>query len=284
MKGLSDLINWLIGSGHVPRQFRGIGVTRTRLKIHLLLLSAVLLLLPATAFSEAGEDTAASSSIIDQYVQAAESHQDILRGGSMEVQIDASVPRLKQHGRLYALRNISKVGKVTYRVLGFQGNNTVKKEVIARYLQAEQQGQADRNLAVLPANYKFKYKGERAVNSGEDVYVFHLAPHKKRVGLFKGELWLDARTYLPVYEKGRLVKNPSIFFKKVDFERNYAIRNGLPVPQSMSSIIQTRLVGKVELSVSYSNFSPATGSDGTNPTTESNGMSAVPAAPVMSAN
>jgi hypothetical protein len=174
---------------------------------------------------------------------------------------------------------------VTYRVLGFQGNNTVKKEVIARYLQAEQQGQGDRKLAVLPTNYKFKYKGERAVNSGEDVYVFHLSPHKKRVGLFKGELWLDARTYLPVYEKGRLVKNPSIFFKKVDFERNYAIRNGVPVPQSMSSIIQTRLVGKVELNVSYSNFSPDTRTDETSPATESTDMSAAPAArPAMSAN
>jgi hypothetical protein len=176
------------------------------------------------------------------------------------------------------------VGKVTYRVLGFQGNNTVKKEVIARYLQAEQQGQGDRKLAVLPDNYKFKYKGERAVNGGEDVYVFHLSPHKKRVGLFKGELWLDARTYLPVYEKGRLVKNPSIFFKKVDFERNYAIRDGVPVPQSMNSTIQTRLVGKVELSVSYSNFSPDTGTDETSPVTESTDMSAVPVTRTMSAN
>lgn len=285
MKGLSGLVNCLIGSEHVQRQFRGAQrVSRIRLRTHLFLLSAILLLLPAAAFSETGEDTAASSSIIDQYVQAAQAQQDMLRGGSMEVQIDASVPRLKQHGHLYALRNISKVGKVTYRVLGFQGNNTVKKEVIARYLQAEQQGQGDRKLAVLPANYKFKYKGERDVNGGEDVYVFHLSPHKKRVGLFKGELWLDARTYLPVYEKGRLVKNPSIFFKKVDFERNYAIRNGVPVPQSMSSVIQTRLVGKVELSVSYSNFSPDTGTVETRPAAESTDMSAVPATPALSAN
>jgi hypothetical protein len=284
MKGLSDLINWPIGSERARRLFRGAArVVSIRLRTHLFLLSAILLFLPAAAFSEAGQDTA-SSSIIDQYVQAAQAHQDVLRGGSMEVQIDASVPRLKQHGRLYALRNISKVGKVTYRVLGFQGNNTVKKEVIARYLQAEQQGQGDRKLAVLPANYKFKYKGERAVNGGEDVYIFHLSPHKKRVGLFKGELWLDARTYLPVYEKGRLVKNPSIFFKKVDFERNYAIRNGVPVPQSMNSVIQTRLVGKVELNVSYSNFSAGTRTDETSPATESTDMSVVPSRPAMSAN
>ena len=67
-------------------------------------------------------------------------------------------------------------------------------------------------------------------------------------------MWLDAATYLPVYEKGRLVKNPSIFFKRVDFERAYSIENGIPVPVRMASVIKTRLVGKIELNVNYSNF------------------------------
>jgi hypothetical protein len=71
--------------------------------------------------------------------------------------------------------------------------------------------------------------------------------------LFKGELWLDASNYFPVYEKGRLVKNPSIFFKKVEFERAFAIQNGVPVPAHLVSTIQTRLVGKVELDVNYRN-------------------------------
>ena len=64
----------------------------------------------------------------------------------MEVEISASVPRLQEHGKLRALRKISKVGLITYRVLGFQGDNTVKKEVIARYLQAEQKSQRDPGL------------------------------------------------------------------------------------------------------------------------------------------
>ena len=89
-------------------------------------------------------------------------------------------------------------------------------------------------------------------DAGNERYVFQLAPRKKRVGLFKGELWLDARTYLPVVEKGRLVKNPSVFFRKVDFERDFALRNGSSVPARMSSTIDTRLVGKVNLTVNYS--------------------------------
>jgi len=169
----------------------------------------------------------------------------------MEVEINASVPRLQQHGKLRALRKISKVGLITYRVLGFQGDNTVKKEVIARYLQAEQQSQSDPGLTLTPANYKFKLKGQRQVQENEIVYMFQVSPRKKRVGLFKGELWLDSQSFLPVLEKGRLVKNPSIFFKKVDFERAFAIRNGVSVPAHMTSTIDTRVVGIVELDINY---------------------------------
>jgi len=139
-------------------------------------------------------------------------------------------------------------------VLGFQGDNSVKNQVIARYLEAEQQAQGKQDMAITPGNYKLKYKGERALAGDRRVYVFDLAPRKKRVGLFKGEIWLDASSYLPVYEKGRLVKNPSIFFKRVDFERAYNIQDGVQVPAYTASEIDTRLVGKVELNVSYSNF------------------------------
>jgi hypothetical protein len=198
---------------------------------------------------DSSEDSASpSKTIINKYLEAANQQP---AEHSMEVEINASVPRLQQHGKLRALRKISKVGLITYRVLGFQGDNTVKKEVIARYLQAEQQSQKDASMMLTPANYKFKLKGEQHVPGASDAYVFQVSPRKKRAGLFKGELWLDARSYLPVLEKGRLVKNPSIFFKNVDFERAFAIQNGVSVPAHMTSTINTRIVGIVELDIHY---------------------------------
>ena len=193
-----------------------------------------------------------ASGIITKYLQATQ-HHDELRNASMQVDINASIVKLKEHGTLRALRKISKVGEVTYRVLFFQGDNTVKNDVIARYLQAEQQGRGDQKLAISPANYKFKFRGKKSANNGS-VYVFQLSPRKKKVGLFKGEIWLDASTYLPLVEKGKLVKNPSIWFKKVEFEREFAIQNGLSVPSKMNSTIDVRLIGKVDLQINYSNF------------------------------
>jgi hypothetical protein len=201
-----------------------------------------------------------SAAIISKYLEATQvqrPHGD----ASMLLDINASVPRLKKTGRLRALRKISSVGRITYRVLGFQGDNSVKKDVIARYLQADQEGQNDARLALSPANYKFTFKGMKRTDNGQSAYVFQLSPRAKRVGLFRGELWLDANSFLPVFEKGRLIKNPSIFFKKVDFERAFLIHDGISVPARMSSTIQTRLVGKVELNVDYSAVPDNNGDD-----------------------
>jgi hypothetical protein len=260
---VTDLLHWLISPSRQAGRRRPTGTCKSDLKRQVSAVSAALLLLASAGFGDAGDTYTdgqphgSSIEIINKYLQATQTHEDTLRGVSMEVDINADVPSLKEHGRLHALRKIAKVGQITYHVLGFQGDNTIKNQVIARYLQAEQQGQGDESLAITPSNYKFKYKGTKQEN-GHDVYVFQLSPRKKRVGLFKGEIWLDTKTYLPVYEKGRLVKTPSIFFKKVDFDRAFAIQNGLAVPQSMSSTIDVRLIGKVHLNINYSNFAAST--------------------------
>ena len=172
----------------------------------------------------------------------------------MEVDIDANVPKLKKNGKLHALRNISKVGTVTYHMLGFNGDNSVKKEVIARYMTAEVQSQSGPDISITPQNYKFKFKGVQN-HDGRSVYVLALSPRKKEVGLFKGELWLDRDTCMPVRESGRFVKSPSLFLSKMEFVRNYDLQNGVSIPQNMRSVTKTRLFGPVELSVNFTNFS-----------------------------
>jgi hypothetical protein len=245
---------------------RSLSFFNTALKFKILALFAAVFLVFGSASVlngfEPDPNSALSDEIVGKYVEASQNGvQHITQSTSMEVDISASIPRLKENGRLHALRVISRMGHITYRVLGFQGSNTVKTQVIARYMQAEQQGQGNPRLAVTPANYKFRYKGAHRTDSGTDVYVFALAPRGHEAGLFRGELWLDGRTYLPLLEKGRFVKNPSIFFKKVDFERTYQIRNGSAIPQYMNSVITTRVVGKVVLDVNYSNYEEIADSD-----------------------
>jgi hypothetical protein len=202
--------------------------------------------------------------VLDRYVAAADDQQSQGRELTMEVEIDAKLPRLNKQGTLHALRRVTRLGEITYNGVRYIGDKMVKKDVIARYLSAETQaanGQVNgkdkfdkRSMSITPENYKFKYKG-MADSDGRWVYVFQISPKKKRVGLFKGEIWVDAASFLPVRETGRFVKNPSIFLKKVEFVRDYDIRDGVAVPRKIESQIYTRIIGKAELSINFSNVS-----------------------------
>ena len=204
---------------------------------------------------QAGPARTDPEEIVNSYCAVTRDQQQILNGASMEVEIDASLPKLKKYGRLHALRRISALGRITYERLRFDGDGAVKNYVIARYLSAEMENNEDRGeeLAVTPGNYNFKYKGLKE-NEGRSIYVFELSPRKKKVGLFKGEIWIDAETYLRVRETGRFVKNPSIFLKKIEFVRTYEIRDGVSVPRQIHSTVDTRLVGKAELTIDFTNI------------------------------
>jgi hypothetical protein len=173
----------------------------------------------------------------------------------MEVEINAKIPKWKKAGQAHALRLISKLGKVTFSAIHLTGDDTVKKEVIARYLETEQQPRDFQSMAINPANYKFKYKGLRETPEGRHVQVFQLTPRQKAVGLFKGELWLDETTGLPVRESGRFVKSPSFWLKSVDFVREYEVEDGIAVPKHIESSIDTRIAGVAEIGINFSNFS-----------------------------
>jgi hypothetical protein len=213
----------------------------------------------ALAATSLGAETPVSTAdeLVESYTAAAREQSARFRGVSMDVDIAASLPNLHKNGRMHALKRISRLGRITYEALKFDGDNSVKRDVIARYLTAESQARAtESSLAVLPANYKFKYKGLRDHGQGL-VHVFEVTPRKKIVGLFKGELWLDAQSFLPVRESGRMVKSPSIFLKRVEFVQEYEIRDGLSIPLRMHTTVDTRLIGKAELTVDFRNVALA---------------------------
>jgi hypothetical protein len=191
--------------------------------------------------------------IIAQYQDATRAQQAALRGVQMDVAIDAKLPRLEKQGKLIARRTISKLGKIGYKILGFQGDDTIKEEVIARFLQAEMEASKNNDIAITPANYKFRRKGSLE-QGGQRTELFQITPRKKRVGLFKGDLWLDAKTGMPVRESGQFVKMPSIFLKQIQFTRDYEIHDGIAIPKHLESTADVRLVGRAELNIAFSNF------------------------------
>lgn len=191
--------------------------------------------------------------LLERYWEREKVRQPLLNV-AMDCEIEATVPKWKKSSKMTALRMISKIGRITYQKLSFSGDDQVKRDVIARFLTAETEAHSHSgNIALTPANYKFNFKGT-IEQGGKTAYIFQLSPRAKRVGLFKGDLWLDAETGLPLRESGRLVKNPSVFFKKTEFTRTYEIREGQAYLAQWQSFIDARVVGRVEMDVKYSNY------------------------------
>jgi hypothetical protein len=175
--------------------------------------------------------------------------------------IRASLIDTKQYGEYELQRKYSAPNNLAFKAVRFSGDNFVKSNVILRLLQSEvdhvQKDDPTLN-AISPANYKFSYKGLSQVDS-RTVYVYQLKPRKKRVGLFKGRIYLDVFSGSIVRAEGETAKSPSIFIKKLLFEQDYADIGAFTFPVSIHSEAQTRLVGRAVVDIIYSNYQPVAG-------------------------
>jgi hypothetical protein len=190
--------------------------------------------------------------VISRYVAAQQVQQEALRGARMEVDIDAQLPRLEKKGTLKVLRMISRFGKISFNQIGqFIGDPVVKKEVIGKYLELEQNEREKGTIAITPENYKFQINAI-ITEDGKQTYIFALTPKRRAVGLFKGELWLDGTTGMPLKETGQMVKSGSAWLKSIRFVRDYEMRDGISILKHLQSTVDVRLIGKAELSANYS--------------------------------
>jgi len=174
------------------------------------------------------------------------------------VEIHASLPKLAKTGELLAIRRQSPVGAVNYQVLQFTGDTTVKQQVIVRYLKTDAHApeMPTAAVAITPMNYTFAYKGE--VDDGETLaYAFRITPRKKRGGLIAGELWLDKWTGSVVRQSGTLVKNPSLWIRRIAITRENTLRDGAVESRLTHIYVDTRLVGRAELVIEERPLNPA---------------------------
>ena len=173
------------------------------------------------------------------------------------IEVDAALPKLAQHGQLTAIRSLLPLGRPEYHVLATEGDRTVRQQVIARYLSAEADSAnlSPASVAITPANYHFQYAA--SISDGATcTYLFEITPRKKRPGLIKGQLWIDAATGLAVRLTGQLVRTPSIFLRRVNVTRDMLLRDGVVYAKKTRLEIDTRLVGRANLTITERPYSP----------------------------
>lgn len=175
--------------------------------------SLMALVLLAPKFSAGGDlvirqQVSPQSVAFGRYVASLEHVSPFAEAGAVSILIDASTPALYKESVLLAIRRTSS-NERAYLILGMDGDGAVAEEVIARYLTIEEQMESVPRSSTLisPENYRFQFRGQVNTGSGS-AYVYDITPKKRRPGLFKGQIWIDAVTGAELLVSGQLADAP----------------------------------------------------------------------------
>jgi hypothetical protein len=148
--------------------------------------------------------------------------------GPVAVEISALLPRQGTQVRLTAFRDTDASERSEYDVVQLEGDPTAQV-IVERYLSTRAQVENLRLSALLvtPANYKFRYIGLR-YRSGALACVFQIIPRKRRIGLIRGQLWIDPVTGAALRLAGRFVKAPSASLQRIDITCDVDLHDGFP--------------------------------------------------------
>jgi hypothetical protein len=172
--------------------------------------------------------------------------------------IKAQLPDTSQEGEYELQRNYSAPHTLLFKPVSFVGDKFVKSNVIVRLLQSEVdhvQKDDPAQTAISPANYKFSYRGQSQIGD-RLVEVFQVKPRKKRLGLFKGRIYLDAHTGALARVEGTAVKSPSFFVKNIQFVQDYADFDSFTLPVHVHSEARARIVGRTVVDIVHRDYQP----------------------------
>ena len=182
--------------------------------------------------------------VLDRYLASAgEPEPEAERG----FEIEASLPRLHKRGVMRGLRLFTGAGRAVYTQLHYAGDDVIRTAVIARFLSADTKAPSE-DLALTTRNYRFDYQ-RTSDYSGRVAFVYRMTPFQRKVGLFRGELWLDAETARPLREWGQFVKSPSWMLSDIYFVRDYEARSADPQPRRLILKLHAAFAGPAELTM-----------------------------------
>ena len=183
-----------------------------------------------------------------RYLVSLEQHDPFTAAGPVAVLIEASLPHFYKDAQLLAIRRMGENERSEYLIAGLVGDGAALDEVTMRYfaLQEEIEKLPSSSIQISPENYKFRLRGEVKTGIGS-AYVYDITPRKRRRGLFKGQIWIEAGTGSEVLTSGHLEGAPSIG-SSVDFVRETKL-DGVGYARVTHLSFTVPLLGRSELVV-----------------------------------
>lgn len=227
------------------------------MRILALLLASALVASPVPTAPFPPELSSELNSVLERYASASQVQREAMLGAQMDIQIEGRLTELREKGLMQVTGYMSKLGELTHDMLSFDGDKRIKTELMARFLELEEKTKSYGGaMEIGPKDYEFRIKAI-IKQGGKSIYMFEVNPRKNALDKFRGELWIDGATGMPLREAGKFVKSPSVWLKNLRFARDYELLNGISVVKRFHSSTDVRLlgVGSAELDVKFSNFS-----------------------------
>jgi hypothetical protein len=227
----------------------------------------VLLVSPLVPVSDVAVPTLGSNDLLPMmspelalatYQQRSAQQASALAAYSSVTVIRAELPDTSQQGEFELQRKFQAPHTLQFTPMHFTGDGFVKSNVITRLLQSEVDHveKDDPALtAISTANYKFSYKGATRIGDVL-VHVYQVKPRKKRPGLFKGRVYLDAHTGALLRAEGSVVKSPSFFVKHIEFVQEYADVESFTLPVHVHSEANARILGRTIVDIVHRDYQP----------------------------
>jgi len=128
------------------------------------------------------------------------------------------------------------------------------KMIIGRMLEKEAEVTKDYGATDISAdNYDFRFIREEEV-SGQRCHVLELLPRRKDKNLLRGNIWVDANTYLLRRTEGQPAKAPSWWVRDVRIALRYGDVGGMWLQTASEATARVRILGPctmVSLDVKY---------------------------------
>ena len=121
--------------------------------------------------------------------------------------------------------------------------STLGQMIVRRILASEAEitkGYASTDLS--PENYDFRFLREEDV-SGQRCYALELLPRRKDKHLLRGDVWVDANTYLIRRFEGQPARNPSWWVRDVHVALAYGDVGGMWLQTASKSTAKARILG-----------------------------------------
>ncbi len=144
-------------------------------------------------------------------------------------QVQADVTFVPPNAKKYAIQQTSGTGL---------GKTIVRRTLASEVDIAKNHASTDFSAD----NYDFRFTGEENV-SGRRCYVLELLPRRKDKSLLRGNIWIDATTYLVHRIRGEPAKSPSWWLRGVRITLLYGDVGGMWLQTELEATASVRILG-----------------------------------------